>query len=734
MKLLRNTLIESTEPNSDQTVERVLDTDAATDRVFTIRIDRPNALPQAQKLSDIEAGIAAGRIRTLTVDPFAYLQQPDQILRENHRRRRDQAMEKIRKIIEAPDRQAYFPENRGRLVDEVVKKTRSSKKDIYKYLIRFWQTGMTPNGVLPRFHRCGKCRTPGKVGATKLGRPRKLTKLNGAPAGINVGPEVAEKLQKGYRMFYCKAPEDGGQTKRMAYEKTLQKFFYIGFESDARSGALVPALPPAEDLPSFDQFLDWGPRGTDFKETLIRRLGERRFNLRSRAVLGDSALLAFGPGTLYQSDGTTGDTWVVSALNRSRRLGRPTVILIVDSFSHMIAGYYAGLDTESFFTAGLAVQNAFSDKVAHCARFGITITPDDWPSCDLCEGILADRGEFRGHAATNLVKSLGISIASTSPFRADLKGTVERTLRSMNDLLIHNLPGAVRKPRERGERDPRLAAMLTMHEFEFLLIHAILQHNRRRIEGFRLQKDMIAGAVEPRPTAMWEWGIRNRSGHLRAGDPAVIRANLLPFDRATVTYRGISFRRVLYSCDRALREHWFERARASGSWQRDAAYDPRLVDTIYLRLPDQTVERCDLLQVDHRFRGLCWGEVDDFFLSEEEARDRSRTADRQALANFHAPVEDVVKRAAKAASVANEGLTKAEQLRNVRKNREAERRLNSTSCVSNATAGLGPLAEVNGEEVHAKAGSGNRAPHEYVPPPSPVEMLRKQREATWGQT
>lgn len=154
-----------------------------------------------------------------------------------------------------------------------------------------------------------------------------------------------------------------------------------------------------------------------------------------------------------------------------------------------------GLDDDSFFAAGLALENAFTDKVEHCKKLGISIEPDDWPCCGLFEGILADRGPLRGHSASNLVQSLGIRIATTSPFRADCKGIVERTFRSLNDLLIHRLPGAVRKPKERGEKDPRLEAGLTVKEFEILLVHAILYQNQRRIEGYRLQRDMIADGV-----------------------------------------------------------------------------------------------------------------------------------------------------------------------------------------------------------------------------------------------
>jgi len=725
MTLLPNTLLESTDASGEQEVERILRIRRDRDLVYVMGIIPPGKLPEERRLSEIESEIDGRQARILTADPFAYLQMPDGKIPERHRRRRDAAWAKIRPIVEAPNYQMFDPIARGKLVRTVIETTGCGKKDIYRYLCRYYQAGMTPNALLPYFHLCGHPKKARKRAEVKLGRPRMLTKLNGAPAGINIGPAEAEKLQTGYRQFHRKAPEDGGVGKRLAYEKTLQKFFHKGYEM--RNGVPVPVLPPAEELPSYDQFIYWAEKASDFKETLMRRQGERRFNLRSRAVLGDSTEMAFGPGSLYQIDATSGDDWLVSALNRARRLSRPTIYFVVDSFSHMITGYYAGIVDASFFAAGLALENAITDKVAHCKKFGIEISPEEWPSCGLFEGILADRGELRGHSTSNLVASLGINVSNTSPFRADFKGTGERTFRSINDLLVHGLPGAVRKPKERGERDPRLAAGLIMHEFETLLIRAILYHNRRRIEGFRLQKDMIADGVEPRPVDLWAWGVRNCNGHLRNADPEIVRANLLPWAKASVTYRGIKYGQVFYGCDRAMREGWYEKARATKSWQVEVAYDPRLVDAIYLRIPGVKMpERCELLQIDRRFKGLSWPDVEDFFRSQKEARGNSRTSDHQALADFHAPVEAIVKNAVAAAATANSGLTKAEQLRNVRENRKAERRLESAATSTTPK----PMQSTN--NGNGKPNFGEEPSKDYVPPPSPVEMLRKQREAKWN--
>lgn len=729
MPLLLNSLLEITAPGGNQEVLRVLHVDRTADLVRVIRIDRSDALPEARKLSELEIGLTDKSIRMLTVDPFAYLQVPEGQIAAKHCQRRDAAWKVIESIVTAAHNGALDPCSRGQLIRAAIEKSGSSKKHVYRYLRRYWQAGMTKNALLPYFHLCGgrgKQRTPG---ASKRGRPRRLAKLKGAPAGINIGPTEGEKLCKGYRMFYQKTPEDGGRTLRSAYMQTVRKFFHVGFER--RGGTMVEVLPPADQLPTFEQFLYWARKGEDVKDSLVRRNGERRFNLTMRPLLGDSTLMGHGPGSQVQIDATQTDLWAVSSMDRARRLARLTTYLVVDTFSHLIAGFHVGLENASFFAAGLALENATVDKIAYCAKFNIKITPDEWPSIGLPESILADRGELEGHGASNIVHSLGIRVSNTSPYRADLKPIVERMFRSMNDLLVHSLPGAVRKPKERGERDPSLDAALTLHEFRVLLIHSILQYNRHRIETYRLQPDMIADHVEPRPVDLWAWGITNRSGHLRQVDPNILRMNLLPSIRATVTSRGIKCRGLYYSCERALREGWFSKARSSRSWQVDVVFDPRTVDTLLLRLPNGGgLEPCYLTDADQRFVGKPWEEIDDLGLIHVEARDQSKTEDLQSRIDHQAQVDAVVSKAVKEAAAANEGLTKAAQHGDVRENRKTERLRDWGQAVTRTAP-----AQQSGKAPNQGSVSSTSKPEEnYIPPPSGVDMLRKQREALWNRT
>jgi hypothetical protein len=139
---------------------------------------------------------------------------------------------------------------------------------------------------------------------------------------------------------------------------------------------------------------------------------------------------------------------------------------VQDVFSRLITGITVTLEGPSWLGAMLALENTASDKTSFCQGFGI----DDvewWPARHLPEAILADRGELEGYNADNLVNSLGIRVSNTPPYRADGKGIIEQSFRLSHLALVHQLPGAVRKPGERGEHDYRQYALLTLHEYPF---------------------------------------------------------------------------------------------------------------------------------------------------------------------------------------------------------------------------------------------------------------------------
>lgn len=670
MDFCLNMLLESQTTAGDPEIDRIIWIESGGETLFVIRVNDEDALPRLCTRSELEAAISAGDLRVLRADPFAKLRQIEEDLPEKHCRIRDRAWRIIEPLLSLPPGDIFESNVRGPVIDEICSRNKVSKKTPYKYLRRYWQRGQVKNALLPDYDHCGGEGKPRRSLEVKRGRPNETYKTIELGPGINIGPDERKKLEKGFKLYYL---TEHRRTKRAAYQMTLEKVFNIGYED--RNGTMVPVLPPADELPSFRQFVYWGSKQQDDAEVLLAREGNRRFQLRHRAVLGGSTQMAFGPGSVYQMDTTLVDVYLVSSLNRNRIIGRPWMYLMKDVFTRMIVGFSVTLENPSYVSAMLALLNAAEDKVAFCAAHGIEISLPEWPCQHLPEMIVADRGELIGRNMDQLVNALGIRVSNTAPYRADMKGIIERSFRTFNDDLVHTLPGAVRSDRERGDPDHRLQAKLDLKQFRQLVICTILQHNRSRMGTYHLQDFLIEDQVEPIPTELWNWGIQNRSGHLRQIDENLLRLNLLPHGEATVTHRGIRFKGVYYTCERALREHWFSRAR-QGTRKVKIAYDPRQPESIFLREPNENaIEPCLLVDAEARFKGHAWDEIGDFFKQQREQAARSQTVAQRSKAEFHAQVAQIITSATQQSKAAPDGQSDRARTRGIRDNRHLEREL-----------------------------------------------------------
>lgn len=334
--------------------------------------------------------------------------------------------------------------------------------------------------------------------------------------------------------------------------------------------------------------------------------------------------------------------------------------------------------------------------------------------------------------ADNLVNALGIRIANTPPYRPDWKPLVERQFRLNNDEIIHWIPGAVTLPRERGDKDYRLDAVLDLHEFRKLLIHLILHYNYCHwLSEYPMDKFMIADGVEPYPVDLWQWGVENR-GRPRVSTPEIVRLNLLPTGTATVTERGIRFEKLFYTCELAVREQWFVKARVGKTWKIPVAYDPRNLDTIYLRLEySRRVEVCKLLDTCNTFKGRDWYEAVDYWTSLKFAQQMARPSVQQAQASVHAQINQIINDATEQTNVCRDGQSNSSRLKNIRSNRRLERNYERQT----GTRQFSPSKISDQPDLVIEQHSNDQplSPDEgYVPPPNPLDKLRALRERSWN--
>jgi len=714
------------------TLDRILWLEPATNQIVLFDVQSPKALPRWESLVMVETALDTGQVRLLQSEPFANLRRTEEDIPLPHRQRRDAIWDRyIRALVqtetEQPRLEILDATERGKLIAVIVEQTGVQKKTVYRDLRRYWQAGQIKNGLLPRYNRSGG---PGKTkssGKLKRGRPKLQTQLTGQPSGVNVDEAMSQLFRRGIRLFYENKEK---RTLKQTYELTLRKFFNIGYVRE--NGILAPNLPPASELPTLGQFRYWYKQQWQPEREIVARQGQRIHNLKSRPVLGSSMSLAFGPGSLYQLDATVADVYLVSAIDPTRIIGRPVLYLVVDVFSRMIVGFAVTLEGPNWTGAMLALFNTMSNKVTFCNEFGITITSEQWSSCYAPERILADRGELEGYNADSLVNGLGIIVANTPPYRADWKAVVERYFRLTNDRGIHWLPGAVDREKSRGDHDYRLDACLTLNEFRQILIWIILEHNNEyRMDWYPLSEAMIRDDIQPYPNEIWQWGIQNQVGVLRSLPENVIYPNLLRRDECAVARDGIHFKGLRYTCQKAEDEGWFTRARVKGRWRIKAAYDPRRVDNIYLRLDHQSeLERCTLLPQYKMYLGWGWYEFEDYQALKKLQSTGAESRQKQARANTDAQIEQLVSTAQERQkeALAETPLSKTARTKNIRENRREER---SADYKNNPTSTSSPPTDPEIEPPTDKSSALDSGAPTYVPIPSQRERLRQLRAKQW---
>lgn len=612
MQFLPNLLIEWTPALGEgeskyPRVERVLGFDRDTDEVILINIFDERAFPILRSYTFIEQSHRDGLLKILEKDPFADLAVPEEELTEAQRKYRDTAWEAMAGLLEHDDAEfMIFSSKRGHLIAEHIRNTARANDDgtisfmstrtAYSRLRRWWQSGRRKNAFLPGFRKCG---APGKsrLGATteidkdnrKVGRRSALAISSGRSqtgCGIKMTKDTYRRFELGVNKFYKNREE---RTLKQAFELTVEKYFVVGYE--IVDGDPKPVLPQSDALPTLDQFTYWYNKVRNTESEQRSRAGDVAFELRSRQMLGDPRRMGFAPGSLTQIDATILNIYLVSALDRTRIIGRPVFYDGIDVFSSMIQGLCLLMEGPSWLGAMLTLDNISRDKVQFCAEYGIEITEDEWPCKGLPNAILADRGEFEGYNADTLVNSLGMTVHNTGVRRADWKSYVERHFGIADQRVVRFTPGYV-PPRghERGDPDYALNAVLTPDECRKLMIcHALDFNVNFRLKNYRKSQFMVADHVPRYPLDLWNWGIRNRGGLLTNPAQDIIRLNLLPRRQASITPRGIHFAEdMYYECDLALQEGWFVNARTRGHQRIEVAYDPRTTAQIYLPLDGGT--------------------------------------------------------------------------------------------------------------------------------------------------
>ena len=333
-----------------------------------------------------------------------------------------------------------------------------------------------------------------------------------------------QMIERAIRRYYFGAKR---LSLRSAYEMMLLED-YVGPEGGIDS-----------DAPTWSQFRHYyyGHSLHKDPQKIIAREGLTKYQRDHRPAWGTSSGWRPQPGS-YQMDATQADIYLVSRQDRSIVVGKPYIYLAVDTATHLIAGAYVGFDCDE--TAVMAcIEQAVMDKVAYCARYGIEITPEQWPSAGMPSEIITDQGrEFFGPRMSELCRRYGLEVLTLPPFRPDCKGAVEKTI----DLLQQRYKPMLRgrgviedDAQERWATDYRTQATLDLDDFARVVIHSVLYLNSGRL---------VDGKT---PAERWT----ELSPRLMAVDPQELHIQTLPRDTAKLTRKGLRINRMWYAPDDA---------------------------------------------------------------------------------------------------------------------------------------------------------------------------------------
>ncbi|WAC59788.1 Mu transposase C-terminal domain-containing protein [Brevundimonas sp. SL130] len=175
-------------------------------------------------------------------------------------------------------------------------------------------------------------------------------------------------------------------------------------------------------------------------------------------------------------------------------IGSPWLTLLIDVRSRCVVGFVLSFEPPSIYSVMECLRRAGTPKVRFKEETG--------PARNLVEvfgrfdEIVVDNGkEFAGLSFEDALSDIGTTLRLAPVATPEHKAIVERFFRTLNQLLIHQLPGArlpIHTLRELGY-DPAARAVLTVEQIEDLIWDAI--------RLYHLERHSTLGAA---PAAVWQ--------------------------------------------------------------------------------------------------------------------------------------------------------------------------------------------------------------------------------------
>lgn len=658
MQLVVNDLLVNKQDSNK--LERVVWIDNENGWCYLVNTDKPS-FPSRFETIYISQLLDVEELEKVSEDPWYLLVQEEE-LTESEKRKRDFAWSVIQDIYRIPE--IFEPKSRSELIKEASIKFGISQKTIRSYLKQYWARGtVSKNSLLPNYIYSGKKKSGERVYTKKTGRPPTYSSsIKRSSVDENWKRIFMAVLEKHY--FKRSKP-----SLKYAYHQMMKEYFSINSKEPN-----TKVLNLEKPIPSFNQFYYFYRNNYKADFIVRKREGKRIFLQNHRAITGSANEDSMGIG-LFAVDGTVGDIYLVSSIDRTKVIGRPLIYLVIDIFSRMIVGINVGIENMSGDSLRMALANTFENKMEFCKRtLDMDIDGKDWLPHYLPHTLLADRGsELISEDLTIIVEDLNIKIQNTGSHRPELKGTCESYFRILQDFLKPFLPGFVQKDfNKRGVPDYRKTSVLTLKEFFQIMVECIIYFNARYMPEYPRSKGMIEENIPPIPNEIFKWGLNKGSGRLRT-IPYVVA--VYPKSKALITKKGILFKGLYYSCPTAVKEGWFSTARINGNWNIDIRYDPQIMNKIYIRKNRTNYEVCSLIEHYDMYRNANLEEVMVLQKMNRQQEAEYEEYELNATIKLTQKVEGIVKKALEGAKIESMDGRRSKNVKDIRQNRKEEQEL-----------------------------------------------------------
>ena len=558
----------------------------------------------------------------------------------------------------------FFPKGRSKLFKQREKKSKNNKvyfftyvtsdscpeetsaKTFFKILKRYWKRGKTEFSLYDDYENCGTPKKP----SLELGKKRGPKFDNDPDKGI----VLTQKDKDNFKLYIEKEIIKNRKPILMTYRLLIESERYE-FELDGSGSPvyeeiinettgiteLVKKPLPENRKPTEKQFTYYYYKHYSKEKREKNRIGDRTYLLTRRAITGTKRALF--PGHMFEIDATVLDFYIRSHYPPFNLIGQPTFYVVIDVYSRFIIGWHMSVGNPSGANALAALVNMASDKSKLLKSIGYDDN-DDFLKSDshfsikgIPKQLVIDQAELRKRVPEHIQKRFNIDIIHTPAKRPDWKGTVERRFDILQrwEAIYDPSHGNYAKKRY-GDPDVRKSAIKTFDLLYCDFIDLIYLHNHSLIKNPRILSNLsLQDQVPPIPIQLFNHGIENVGGQIKALDEGTIRKNFLRTGQATITREGIKYRGLFF---KPLIDGYEDLLSSSKKTQYEKKIvnnkvtileHHAIVDSIYLPL-DGYIDPIECVLLDksdfkvqaelpegmlkstrNSIRGLCWSEFDD---------------------------------------------------------------------------------------------------------------------------